>query len=197
MGDLFVSLLALFFLSLFFFFIYYFLIFLFLTIIFILYFNDSISIYFIFSFFLSFFLSFLLIMWLTGSCCSGRVSGLYLWGGSIGQGIDPPEISQFHRISNGKNSPTSLHLNATAQLHSRTSKLKCWTPCAKKSSKTGTKPHPLAERLPKIIIRSQKPPKHTTRRGHAHQKDKTQPHPPEHRHQSPPAGSLNNSLKQL
>ena len=50
------------------------------------------------------------------------------------------------------------------------------------TSKTGTQPHPLAERLPKIIIRPQTPPKHTTRRGRAHGKDKIQPHPPEHWH---------------
>ena len=38
--------------------------------------------------------------------------------------------------------------------------------------------------------------KHTTGRGPAHQKDKIQPHPPEHRHQSPPPGSLHNPLNQ-
>ena len=39
-------------------------------------------------------------------------------------------------------------------------------------------------------------PKHTTKRGPADQKDKSQPHPPEHRHQSPPPGSLHNTLHQ-
>ena len=63
------------------------------------------------------------------------------------------------------------------------------------TSKTGTQSHPSAERLPKIIIRSQTP-QHTTRHGPAHQKDKIQPHPPEHRHQSPPPGSLRNPMNQ-
>ena len=49
-----------------------------------------------------------------------------------------------------------LHLNIKIQLHSTTSKLQCWTPYPK-NSKTGTQPHSLAERLPKIIIRPQTP----------------------------------------
>ena len=63
------------------------------------------------------------------------------------------------------------------------------------TSKTGTQTHPLAERLPKIMIRSQTP-QNTTGCGPAHQKDKIQPHPPEHRPQSPPPGSLYNPLNQ-
>ena len=39
-------------------------------------------------------------------------------------------------------------------------------------------------------------PKHTTRGGPAQQKDKIQPHPPEHRYQSPLPGSLHNPLRQ-
>ena len=74
------------------------------------------------------------------------------------QDIGPPETSQLHVISNDESSPTGLHLNTKTQLHSTTSKLQCWTPHAKQTtSKTGTQPHPLAERLPKIIIRSQTP----------------------------------------
>ena len=67
--------------------------------------------------------------------------------------IGPPETSWPHVISNGESFPKDLHLNAKKQLHSTTSKLQCWTPHAKK----GTQPYPLAERLPKIIIRSQTP----------------------------------------
>ena len=73
------------------------------------------------------------------------------------QDIGPPETSQLHVISNGKSSPKDLHLNDNTQLHSTTSKLQCWTPYAKTTRKTGTQPHPLADRLPKIIIRSQTP----------------------------------------
>ena len=47
------------------------------------------------------------------------------------QGIGPPETSQLHVISNGESSPRDLHLNAKTQLHSKTSKLQCWTPYAK------------------------------------------------------------------
>ena len=45
--------------------------------------------------------------------------------------IGPPETSRLHVISNGESSPRDLHLNAKTQLHSRTSKLQCWTPHAK------------------------------------------------------------------
>ena len=63
------------------------------------------------------------------------------------------------------------------------------------TSKTGTQPHPLAERLPKISSFTDTQ-KHTTRHGPAHQKDKIQPHAPEHRHNSLPTGSLHNALNQ-
>ena len=46
------------------------------------------------------------------------------------QDIGPPETSQLHVISNGESSPRDLHLNASTQLHSMTSKLQCCTPYA-------------------------------------------------------------------
>ena len=70
------------------------------------------------------------------------------------QDIGPPETSWLHVISNGKSSPRDLHLNAKSQPHSMTSKLQCWTPYATQDK---TQLHPLAERLAKIIIRSQTP----------------------------------------
>ena len=70
--------------------------------------------------------------------------------------IGPPGTSQLHIISNDESSPRDLHLNAKTQLHSTTSKLQCWTPYAKQLQDRNTNP-PLAERLPKIIIRSQTP----------------------------------------
>ena len=73
------------------------------------------------------------------------------------QDIGPPETSQLHVISNSKSSPRDLHLNAKAQPHSTTSKLQCWTPYAKQLARQEHNPHPLAERLPKIIIRPQTP----------------------------------------
>ena len=72
------------------------------------------------------------------------------------QDIGPPETSRLHVISNGESSPRDLHLNAKTQLHSTTSKLQCWTPYAKQLA-IQEHPHPLAERLPNIIIRSQTP----------------------------------------
>ena len=62
------------------------------------------------------------------------------------------------------------------------------------TSKKGTKPNPLAERLPKIIINSQTP--RNTPPDTFLPTWKIQPHPPEHRHQSPPPGSLHNPLNQ-
>ena len=112
------------------------------------------------------------------------------------QDIGPPEISQFHIISNGESSPRDLHLNANTQLHSMSQQATLLDTSCQTTSKTGTQLHRLAERLPKIIIRSQTP-QNTTRRDPAHQKDKIQPHPPEHRHLSPPAGSLRNPLTNL
>ena len=41
------------------------------------------------------------------------------------------ETSRIHVISNGERSPRDLHLNAKTQVHSITSKLRCWTPYAK------------------------------------------------------------------
>ena len=72
------------------------------------------------------------------------------------QDIGPPETSRLLIISNGKSFPRDLHLNANTQLHSTTSKLVLNT-LHHKTSKTGTQPHALAEKLPKIIIRSQTP----------------------------------------
>ena len=72
------------------------------------------------------------------------------------QDTGPPKTSRFHVILNGESSPRDLHYNAKTQLHSTTSKLHCWTPYAKQLARQ-TQPHPLAERLPKIIIRSQTP----------------------------------------
>ena len=73
------------------------------------------------------------------------------------QDIVPPKTSQPHVISIGKSSPKDLRLNAKTQLHSTASKLQCWMPHAKQLARQEHKPHPLAERLPKIILSSQTP----------------------------------------
>ena len=167
--------------------------FLFLILIFL--FFILITLFYLFTFFfLSFILSFRL------SCEAARV--LVLGPGvrpvtlrweSWDQDIGPPETSWLHVISNGKSSPRHLHLNVKTQLHITTCKLDtlCQT-----TSKTATQAHPLAERLPKNHNKVTDTPKHTIGCSPAHQKDKIQPHPPEHRHQSPPPGNLHNPLNQ-
>ena len=97
------------------------------------------------------------------------------------QDIGPPENSWLHIISNSESSPRDLHLNANTQLHSTTSKLQYWTPYAKQLARQEHNP----SHQWRGCLKSNKAtdtPKHTTRRGPANQKDKIQPHPPEHRH---------------
>ena len=69
------------------------------------------------------------------------------------QDTDPPETSRPHVISNGKSSLTDLHHWDPAPLNDQQATV-LETLC-QTTSKTGTQPHPLAERLPKIIISSQ------------------------------------------
>ena len=88
------------------------------------------------------------------------------------QDIEPPETSWLHVISICERSPRNLHLSAP--LDDRQAPV-LETPC-QTTSKTGTQPHPLAERLPKIILGSQTPQTH-------HQ---TQPCPPERQDPAPP-----------
>ena len=71
------------------------------------------------------------------------------------QDIGSPETSRPHVISISESSHRDLHLNTQTHLHDQQAPVLdtlCQT-----TSKTGTQPHPLAERLPKIIIRSQTP----------------------------------------
>ena len=72
------------------------------------------------------------------------------------QDTGPKETSQLHIIPNGKNlqgSP-SQHQDPASFNDQQATMLD--TLC-QRTSKTGTQPHPLAERLPKIIIRLQTP----------------------------------------
>ena len=121
------------------------------------------------------------------SCAADRVLVLQLgvrpvplrWESRV-QDIGPPEASRLHVISNSESSPRDFQLSAKTQLHSTTSKLQLLDKQCQTTSKTGTQPHPLAERLPKIIIRPQTP--QNTPPDAVHRKDKIQSHPPEHRH---------------
>ena len=73
------------------------------------------------------------------------------------QDIGPPETSRLHVISIGESSPRDLHLNAKTQLHPKVSRLQHSSAPCQTTSKIGTQPLPLAERLPKIILNSQTP----------------------------------------
>ena len=97
----------------------------------------------------------------TSSCVADRVLVLQpgvrpepLRWQSQGKDIGPPQTSQPHVISISKSSPRDLHLNAKpAPLDDQQAPV-LDTPC-QTTSKTGAQSHPLAERMPKIIIRSQ------------------------------------------
>ena len=70
--------------------------------------------------------------------------------------VGPQETSQLHVISNGENLPeisiSTPRPSSTQRPASYSADTLCQT-----TSKTGTQPHPLAERLPKIIRSSQTP----------------------------------------
>ena len=137
--DLFIGLVVLFFFNYFF----------------VFYFNNIFKFFiliilFYFSFFLFFLLPFLL------SCVADRVlvlqSGVrpepLRWDSQV-QDIGPPETPRPLIISIGESSPRVLHLSAKTQLHFNDQQAPVLdTPC-QTTSKTGTRPLPLAERLPK------------------------------------------------
>ena len=151
---------------------------------------------------LSLFLSFFHFLPFFLSCVAHRLLVLQLgvrpeplrWESRV-QDIGPPETSQAHVISNSESSPRDLCFNAKTQLHSTTSKLQCWTPHAKQLARQEHNP-PISREAAENHSKFTNTPNHTTRCGPAHQKEMIQPHPPEHRHQSPPPGSLHNPLNQ-
>ena len=83
-----------------------------------------------FFFFLFFFLFFWTV-WLTGSWCSGLVSGLSLWGGRAEFRTLDHQTSRANVISNDKSSPRDLRLNAKTQFYPKASKQCYWMPHAK------------------------------------------------------------------
>ena len=119
---------------------------------------------FIFIFFL-FFSLFFRAMWLTGSWSTARCQP---WASEVGEPSSghwtTRDLLTPHNISIGESSPRDLLLNVKTQLHPMARKAPVLdTPC-QTTSKTGTQPHPLAERLPKIILSSHTPqntPPHT------------------------------------
>ena len=70
----------------------------------------------------------------------------------------PQETSQLHVISNGENLPEiSISTPRPTSTQRPVSYSAGHPTLCQTTSKTETQPHPLAERLPKIIIRSQTP----------------------------------------
>ena len=97
-------------------------------------------------------------------CVADRV--LVLWPGvrpeilrweSRVQDTGTPETSWPHITSIGNSSPRDLHLNAKTQLPHNGQQVPVLDAPCQTTSKTGTQPHPLAQRLPKIILSSQTP----------------------------------------
>ena len=94
-------------------------------------------------------------MWWQDLCAPGIRAVPLRWESQL-QDIGPQETSQLHIISNRENLPeisVSTPRPSSTQQQARSS---AGHPC-QTTSNTGTQPHPLAERLPKIIIRSQTP----------------------------------------
>ena len=152
----------------------------------IFYFNNFILFYltlfyFILSSFFLFFLPFILSREDEDSWCSRQASGLCLWGGRANfktLGHKRPPSSMWNQMAKISHRSPSQHQDPASLNDQQATVLD--TLC-RTTKKTGTQPQPLAERLPKVIILPQTHPKNTTRRGHAQQKDKIQPHPWEHR----------------
>ena len=94
---------------------------------------------------------------MTGSWCSSQASGLCLWGGRARFRTlvhkRPPSSMKYPMVKISQTSP-SQHQDPAPLNNQQVTVLDalCQT-----TSQTGTQPHPLAGRLPKIIIRSQTP----------------------------------------
>ena len=96
-------------------------------------------------------------VWLTGASCSSWVSGLCLWDGRaefstlVHQRLPAPCNIKRKKLS--KRSPSQYEDPATLNDQQGT----VLDTLCQTTSKIGTQPHPLTERLPKLIIRSQTP----------------------------------------
>ena len=111
------------------------------------------------------------------------------------QDTGPPETSQLHVISNSKNLPEISISTPRPSSTQRPASQSAGHPMPNNQQDRNTAT-PISTEAAQNHNKATDTPKHTTRRGPAHQRDKIQPHPPEHRHQSPPPGSLHNPLKQ-
>ena len=89
---------------------------------------------------------------MTGSWCSSWASGLCLWGGRVEFRTlvhqRPPSSTQHQTAKISQRSPPQRQDPAPLNDQQAT----VLNTLCQTTSKTGTQPHPLAERLPKIII---------------------------------------------
>ena len=121
---------------------------------------------------------------MTGSWCSSHASGLCLWGGRAKFRTlvheRPPSSMYYQMAKISQRSPSQRQDPAPLNNQQAT----VLDTLCQTTSKTGTQPQPLAERLPKIIIRSQTPqntppdvylPTRKTRSSLIHQKTGTSP----------------------
>ena len=109
------------------------------------------------SFFLFFFSPFYWAVWMTGSWCSSQESQLCLWGGRAKLRTlvhkRPPSSTYYQTAKISQRCPSQCQDPAPLNDQQAT----VLDTLLQTTSKTGIQPHPLAERLPKIIIRPQTP----------------------------------------
>ena len=97
------------------------------------------------------------------------------------QDTGPQETSQLHMISNGKNLPEISISKPRPSSTQRPASYSAGHPMPNNYQDRNTTP-PISTEAAENHNKATDTPKHNTRRGSAHQKDKIQPHPPEHRH---------------
>ena len=94
--------------------------------------------------------------WARPPCGSWRVS----WGGrgwlwlTVGQGH---WWWRSKGISISVSSPRGHHFGTETWPHLTACRLKCWDTSGQTTNRVGTQPHPLADRLPKVILSAQMP----------------------------------------
>ena len=94
------------------------------------------------------------------------------------------------------NSPRGWHFGTKTWLHPTAWRLQCWDASGQAANWVGTQPHPSADRLPKDFLNPQPPLDIPLDTAPAHQRTKTQPHPPRGRDWPLPPGSLHKPLEQ-
>ena len=99
------------------------------------------------------------------------------------------------RIVIGVSSPRGCHSGIKTQPYPIIYRFHCWNTSGQTTSRVGTQTHPSAERVPEAILSSQPPINMPPWHGPAHQRDKTQIHPPVGRLWFPPNQETCTSLR--